>query len=360
MTIKLASPELGPEETAAIARVLASGMLVQGREVEAFERALADRCARAHAVAVSSGTAALELALRALGVEGGEVIVPDLTWPSPAHAAVLAGATPVLVDVDAREWNASAATIASAISASTRAVIAIDQFGVPARHDEIARAAGGAPVIEDAACAIGSTIGDRPCGSFGVISCLSLHPRKVITTGEGGVCLTDDAALASELRVLRNHGQRAPGDFVLAGANLRLTELQAAMGRAQLGKLDEIVARRRALADRYRASLPTGVEAQALPEGATRNEQTFGVRLPVEGAAERDRVIEALRAEGIEAGRLSYALHTLPSLERARRAGVLARAEQLVARGMALPLHGGMQESDVDRVIDALARALAA
>lgn len=358
--IRLASPTLGVEEERAIARVLATGMLVQGREVEALEREVAARCGRAHGVAVSSGTAALELALRALDVAGGEVIVPDLTWPSPAHAALLAGATPVLVDVDAREWNASPDAIAAARTPRTRAAIAIDQLGVPARHAEIAHALGGAvPVIEDAACAIGSTIDGRPCGSFGVVACLSFHPRKVLTTGEGGMCLTDDASLAAELRALRNHGQRAPGEFACAGPNLRLTEMQAAMGRAQLARLDAIVAARRALADRYRARLPEGVVPQALPPGATRNEQTFGVVLSEAlGSAARDRAIESLRGEEIEAGRLSYALHTLPSLAAARRVGALDAASAIVARGLALPLHGAMVGADVDRVLDALSRAL--
>ncbi|UJR85578.1 Hypothetical protein I5071_76580 [Sandaracinus amylolyticus] len=359
VTIKLASPELGAEESAAIARVLSSGMLVQGREVEAFERALAERCGRAHAIAVSSGTAALELALRALGVSGGEVIVPDLTWPSPAHAALLAGATPVLVDVDPDEWNVRADAIARARSSTTRAVIAIDQLGAPARHDEIARAAGDVPIVEDAACAIGSTFEGRPCGAFGVVACLSFHPRKVITTGEGGACLTDDAALAAELRTLRNHGQRTPGVFAYAGPNQRLTEMQAAMGRVQIDRLDAIVAHRRALADRYRATLPREVAPQRLAPRATRNEQTFGVLLPARCDADaRDRVIETLKREGIESGRLSYALHRLPSLDAARREGALPHADAIVARGLALPLHGAMSETDVDRVVATLARAL--
>jgi perosamine synthetase len=357
-TIRLARPELGDEEIAAVARVLASGMLVQGREVEAFEAAVAHRCGRAHGIAVSSGTAALELALRALDVAGGEVLVPDLTWPSPAHAVELAGATPVLVDVDAREWNAGAASLAAGRSSATRAAIVIDQFGVPARHAEIAAALESVPVIEDAACAIGSTTEGRACGSFGVISCLSFHPRKVITTGEGGICLTDDARLADALRTLRNHGQRAPGEFAVAGPNLRLTEMQAAMGRVQLAKLDAIVAARRALGDRYRAGLPRDVEAQALPEGAARNEQTFGVVLPAR--ASRDAVIAAMKREEIEVGRLSYALHTLPSLRGARAVGTLEVSSSIVARGIALPLHGGMGAADVDRVLSALERAIGA
>ena len=357
--IRLASPELGDEERDAIARVLASGMLVQGREVEALERGLAARCGRAHAVVVSSGTAALELVLRAIGVAGGEVIVPDLTWPSPAHAALLAGASVVLTDVDPGEWNAGARDLAAARTPRTRAVIAIDQFGVPARHGEIASGLEGVPVIEDAACAIGSTFGARPCGSFGLASCLSFHPRKVITTGEGGACLTDDAGLAGELRALRNHGQVAAGVFGAAGPNLRLTEMQAAMGIAQLARLDAIVARRRAIADRYREALGGIVAAQALPEGATRTEQTFGVVLPARfDAAARDALIARTKAEGVETGRLSYALHTLGSLTGARTSGPTAHTDAIVARGLALPLHTRMSDADVERVVTVLTGAL--
>jgi perosamine synthetase len=354
--IRLAAPELGQEEAAEIARVLASGMLVQGREVEAFERGVAERCQRAHAVAVSSGTAALELALRALGISSGEVLVPDLTWPSPAHVVALVNATPVLVDVDESEWNPRPESFASARSDRTKAVIAIDQFGVPARHREIEAALSGVPVIEDAACAIGSLLEGRPCGSFGIVSCLSFHPRKVITTGEGGMCLTDDASLAAELRMLRNHGQRAPGQFAVPAANFRLTEMQAAMGRVQLGRLDSIVEVRRRLADRYREKLPRELSTQTTPERAFRNEQTFGVLLP--RPMSRDLVIEALARAGIESGRLSYALHTLPTLQTARRASALERASSIVERGIALPLHGGMSIADVDRVVSQLVTAI--
>jgi perosamine synthetase len=360
--IRLASPDIGDAEIAEVVRVLHSGRLVQDREVEAFERAVAERCGREHAIAVSSGTAALELALRALEVEGGEVLVPDLTWPSPAHAVALAGAHPVLVDVDPEEWNGAPETFAAARTARTRAAIVIDQFGVPARHPAIARALEGVPIIEDAACAIGSALRGRPCGGFGVIACLSFHPRKVITTGEGGMCLTDDARLADAISLLRNHGQRAPGEFVRPGPNLRLTEMQAALGRAQLARLDRIIEQRRALADRYRAGLASfdvPVRTQALPEGGARNEQTFGIVLPECFAGEvRDRILATLRSEGIEASRLSYALHTLPSLSPSGTAGWPVSAE-IARRGIALPLHTRLTPADVDRVLEVLGRALA-
>lgn len=355
--IRLARPLLDGEESEAISRVLASGMLVQGREVEAFEREVAERCGRQHAIAVSSGTAALELALRALGCVKGEVALPALTWPSPAHAAKSVGANVVFVDVEPREWNSGAAEFRPALGPSTRAIVAIDQFGFPAPHAEIA--ALGVPVIEDAACAIGAMLGDRPCGAFGVISCLSFHPRKIVTTGEGGMCLTDVPELAERVRTLRNHGQRAPGEFAEASCNYRMTELQAAMGRAQLGKLPRMLSDRRRIAARYREALGGRLIVQEPARDAAPNYQTFGVRLPMElDSKGRDVVIRHLGEHGIEAGRLSYALHTLPSLRDARILDRPIHTESIVDRGIALPLHSGLSDSDVERVVSTLYGAL--
>ena len=353
--IPIARPELGDEEAAAVARVLASGMLVSGRVVEAFERGLAERCGRRHCVAVANGTAALELALRALDVDGGEVIVPSLSWPSPAHVAAWVGATPRLIDIDDATWNGTAAGFAAARTGATRAAIAIDQFGVPADQPGIAAALGDLPIVEDAACAIGSTLDGEPCGSFGDISCLSFHPRKVLTTGEGGACLTDDAALAERLRVLRNHGQRAVGEFVAPGPNERLTELQAAIGLAQLDRLDAMIARRREICDAYRDVLPgLGVAVQAHPAGATVNEQTFGALAP-EGAS-RDAIVAAMQEQGVGAGILSYALTRIGSLAGLGQSAPIA--EDHVDRGFALPVYPAMTDADVRDVIAALNRAL--
>ena len=349
--IPIAKPELGDEEIAAVARVLESGMLISGRVVEAFERGLAERCDRRHAIAVANGTAALELALRALGVDGGDVLVPAMSWPSPGHAAAWVGATPRLVDIDDATWNGAPAGFAAARSSATRAVIAIDQFGVPAEHPVLE----GVPVVEDAACAIGSTLHGRPCGSFGDVSCLSFHPRKVLTTGEGGACLVDDDGLAEQLRILRNHGQRTVGEFAAPGPNERLTEMQAAIGLVQLDRLDAMIARRREIADAYRAALPgLGLAFQAHPAGAAVNEQTFGALVPA--GVSRDAVIASLQAQGVGAGILSYALTEIGSLAGLGQSAPVA--EDHVARGFALPVHTAMTDADVADVLAALAAAL--
>lgn len=355
--IPLSRPSLTEAEYAAVREVLASGMLVQGAAVARFEAGVRDRIGRRHAIAVSNGTAALHLALIAAGIgPGDEVLVPALTWPSPAHAIRLVGAVPVLVDVDPEEWNVRGPALSAARTSRTRAAIVIDQFGNPLRRQEVEDALAGLVVVEDAACAIGSRFEDRPCGSFGRASCLSFHPRKVLTTGEGGMVLTDDDELADRLRRLRNHGQVSVGVFAEAAGNHRMTEIAAVLGSGQLERLDAIVAARVRIADRYRSSL-RGVAWQSCPPRMHRNEQTFGAVLP-EGstASDRDRVVAGIRAAGVEAGALSYALNRLPSVGRPDARCPIA--ESLVDRGFSLPLHPGLTEQDQDRVLAAVEGAL--
>ncbi len=355
--IRLSRPFTGPAERDAAIAVLESGMLVQGAAVARFETLLAARCGRDRAVAVSSGTAALELALRAVGVgPGDDVICPALTWPSPAHAIRAVGARPVLADVDPREWNSTGPLLAAARTPATRAAIVIDQFGCPVRAREILDALPDLPVIEDAACALGSRTDLGPCGSIGVVSCMSFHPRKVITTGEGGACLTDDEEIAERIARLRNHGQRAPGDFAEPATNLRLTEMAAAIGVAQMARLDAIVAARRAIHARYRAALPA-LTFQVCPKGGRDNAQTAGALLPAGASpADRDRFLAALREEGVEAGRLSYALGQLPSV--GWDGPPLPVSEDLVARGVALPLHPALTDEEIARVVRAVEACL--
>jgi perosamine synthetase len=363
--IPLTVPALGSEEIAASERVLRSGMLVQGREVLAFEAALCATTGRRHAIAVGSGTAALELALRALGLgPGDQVLCPALTWPSPAHAVLSVGAEVVLCEVDAHEWNSGGAHFAAARGERTRAAIVIDQFGNPARQREIEAALPGLPLIVDAACSLGASDQGLPCGGRGVIACTSFHPRKVLTTGEGGACLTDDDALAERLRALRNHGQRAPGVFVCAAGNQRMTELAAAIGVEQVHKLAGLVDARRRLAGVIKAAFPGAAFQRAAP-GALPNQQTLGLLVGPNGAgsAPRDRVIAALREGHVQSGPLSYALHTLPQFA-AAAAGATAEgrrldnAREIAERGLALPLFPGMTREQTDTVIEQLSKAL--
>jgi perosamine synthetase len=348
--IRLAKPWIGEDEQRAVAAVLESGQLVQGALVEKFEQAVAAFVGRQHGVAVSSGTAALQLALKAMQVgPSDEVLCPALSWPSPAHAVRLAGAKVQFVDVDPQEWNSSAEALRAARTGNTKLAIVIDQFGNPAEAERIREALGSLPILEDAACALGSRFADGPCGSLGAVSCLSFHPRKILTTGEGGMCLTDDDAIADKLRMLRNHGQLR-GEFVVAAANFRMTDIAAALGLAQLRRLDEILVRRRQIAALYRGALGEAVDLQRTPEGAESNYQTMGAILPQ--GLNRDAVREKLRERGIETGILSFAIHKLGSFT-----GVDASmpiAEHVAARGIALPLYPQMRDSEVEDVVMAL------
>ncbi|MCB9598178.1 MAG: DegT/DnrJ/EryC1/StrS family aminotransferase [Sandaracinaceae bacterium] len=345
--IRLARPWIGAEELDGVREVLESGMLVMGARVAAFEARLAEVCERRHAIAVGSGTAALELALEALDVRSHRVLCPALSWPSPAHAIVRSGAVPVLYDVDPASWNGTPEGAAAARTPLVRAAIVIDQFGMPAPHPP-----SDVPTIVDAACSIGSTVDGRPAPARGTIACLSFHPRKLLTTGEGGACLTDDDALADALRALRNHGQR-DGGFVVAAGNQRMTEMAAAMGLAQLDRLDAIVARRRELADRYRDALPDARVQRPARDGVESNWQTFGVIVD-----DRDALVAALREDGVEAGRLSFAMNRIGSLAGRFEAGSpdFAVAESLEDGGLALPLHPLMSDADQARVIERFRR----
>ena len=352
--IRLAKPWIGEDERRAVAAVLESGQLVQGALVERFEQAVAALIGRRHAVAVSSGTAALQLVLKALQIgPGDEVLCPALSWPSPAHAVRIAGAKVRFVDVDQNEWNSSAEALREARNGNTRAAIVIDQFGNPVRAEQIREALGALPIIEDAACALGSRFAGGPCGSLGKVSCLSFHPRKILTTGEGGMCLTDDDDVAEKLRMLRNHGQLR-GEFVVAAGNSRMTEIAAALGLAQLQRLDEIVARRRELAALYREALDGEMDLQSTPAGAESNYQTFGVLLPQ--GRDPNAVREKLAERGVEAGVLSFAIHKLGSF--AGSEASLPIAEHIAARGVALPLYPQMRNAEVDEVARSLREVL--
>ena len=318
--------------------------------VERFEQAVGALVGRKHAVAVSSGTAALQLALKVLGIgPGDEVLCPALSWPSPAHAVRVAGGKVQFVDIDADEWNSTEEGLRAARTSNTKAAIVIDQFGNPARAAAIRDALGALPIIEDAACALGSRFSTGPCGSLGKISCLSFHPRKILTTGEGGMCLTDDDDTAEKLRMLRNHGQLR-GEFVVAAGNHRMTEIAAALGLAQLQRLDDIVARRRELASLYRARLEGEVGVQLTPAGAESNFQTFGVILPQ--GRDRNAVREKLAERGIEAGLLSFAINKLGSFAGSNVS--MPVAEHTATRGLALPLFPQMRNAEAEDVATAL------
>jgi perosamine synthetase len=344
--IRLAWPDVGPEELAAIAEVLESGHLTMGSKVPEFEAALADACGIEHAVAVSSGTAALHLAVETLGLgPDDEVIVPAYTFPATANAVVLAGARPVLVDVDPRTMNVDPANVYEALTQRTRAVIAVHLFGRPLDWEALQSAVPPeVALIEDAAGALGAMWRGMPCGGLGAMGCLSFHPRKVVTTGEGGAVTTSDADLADAVRTLRHHGIVAHGAFDIPqpSTNYRLSDLQCAIGITQLARLDELLGARHRVADAYAERLAGIVETPSADEGDKHGWQAYVVQVD-----RRDDVLAGLRDQGVEAQIGTYALHRLSAY---RDQGPFPGADSCFERALALPLHSRLSEADIDRV----------
>jgi perosamine synthetase len=326
-----------------MAEVIESGMLTMGERVPEFEAELARACETRHAVAVSSGTAALHLAVLALGLEpGDEVIVPAYTFPATANVVALSGLKPVLVDVDPVTMNLDPAKVE--VRPRTRAILAVHLFGRPARLEELPDL----PLIEDAAGALGARRGGRACGSLGLAGCLSFHPRKIVTTGEGGALTTDDDRIAEAARALRHHGWRGD-DMPAPGLNYRLADLLCAIGTTQLRRLDALLAARTRIAAAYAERLrDLPVVLPEADEGDVHGWQAYVIQVD-----RRDEVLAALRAEGIEAQIGTYAL---PLLGAYRDQGFFAGAEHAYEHALALPFHTRLTELELDRVAEALAR----
>ncbi|MBI5609276.1 MAG: DegT/DnrJ/EryC1/StrS family aminotransferase [Deltaproteobacteria bacterium] len=373
--IPIIQPLFGPEEQAAVAAVLRSGWVVQGPRVEAFESDLAAIGGAEYAVAVSSGTAGLHLSLLAANVHpGDDVIVPSLSFIATANAAWMAGARPVFADVAPDLPNVTPDSVDRVWTPQTRAVIAVHQLGVPFDRQEMRRLCHdrGAVLIEDAACALGSLHKGEAIAADAEFAVFSFHPRKVITTGEGGAILTNNPEHAERLRRLRNHGMSIAADQRHAGGkreqylepawNFRMTDIQAAIGGEQLRKLGEIVERRRLLATRYEELLATCYEVAPLQPRADDhwNVQTYCVCVaPGQGepAARRDEVLRRLNEQGIGARRGILAAHLEPAWHDLLR-DPLPYTEAWAAQSLALPLFHGMTDDDQQQVAGALVEAL--
>jgi perosamine synthetase len=341
--IRLAWPDLGEEELVAIAEVLESGRLTMGPKVAEFEAGLAEACDVEHAVAVSSGTSALHLAVLALGIgPGDEVIVPAYTFPATANVVAMAGARPVLVDVDPETMNLRPEAVADAVTERTRAVLAVHLFGRPARWNELEAAVPeGVELLEDAAGALGARRDGRPCGGLGRLGCLSFHPRKIVTTGEGGAVTTNDDELAESIRSLRHHGWRGT-DMPAPGLNYRLPDILCALGRSQLRRLGSLLEERERLAAAYTERLEGVAQTPSADEGDRHGLQAYVVQLD-----RRDEALEALREAGIEAQIGTYALHRLGAY---CDQGPFPGADACYGRALALPFHNRLTEEDIDRV----------
>lgn len=372
--LPIAKPMLGPEEAEAAGRAVLSGWVTQGKEVDAFERELAAYVGAPHAVATSSCTTALHLALLVAGVgSGDDVVTASHSFIATANAIRYCGATPVFADIDPRTFNVEAAAIKGALSERTKAILVVHQLGMPSDLDPILALARtrGIPVIEDAACAIGSEYrGERIGRPHGHVACFSFHPRKLLTTGDGGMITTANPEWAARLRLLRQHGmsvddrtRHAASDVVfesypILGYNYRLTDIQAAVGREQLRRLPANVARRRDLAAMYAEALRgSAITAPVEPEYARSNWQSYCVRLP-EGVQQRT-VMQRMLDQGIATRRGVMCAHRERSYPPStwRATGPLIESERAQDECVVIPLFAQMEESDIGRVVDALLRS---
>ncbi len=377
LSIPLARPTLGEAESRAAAEALASGWIAQGPRVEAFEKELGRVCGAPHAVAVSSGTAAIYLALRLAGVERGDrVVMPSYTYIATANAVHFAGAEPVFADVEERTLNLSPHDAERALFESgARVLLLVHQLGHPASRRRFGELASqyGASLVDDAACALGSAIAghgvcEAEAGDPSLVA-LSFHPRKIITTGEGGALLSGSAELAARARVLRDQGadssafERQRTDraghehYASPGFHFRMSDLGAAVGLAQLERLPELLGARRRLAERYDellAEVP-GLTVARFDSGEIPNRQSYAVLLPEGRTA--DEVSAALARRGIGARRAVMAVHQEVAY-RHLATRPLPVTERLASRALAVPLFPGLSDAEQDAVVAALREVL--
>ena len=357
--IRIAQPVIGAEEEHAVLETLRSGQLVQGPRVAEFEEAFASKLGVPHAIAVSNGTAALVVALRASGVEpGDQVIAPAFTFAATANAVLLAGAWPVFVDIRPDDFNIDPEKIEAAITPLTRAVLPVHLYGHPCDMTAIAGIAQARDliVIEDACQALGAAWQGRQAGSFGT-GCFSFYATKSITTGEGGMVTTADEQLARTARLFRNQGEEVRYRTDLLGFNFRLTEIAAALGLAQLATLDGFTERRRANAAWLTAHLEGVVAPVELP-GAHHAYQQYTVRVP---SGRRDELQRALREREIES--VVYYPHALtqqPLYQELKIEGSFPEAERAAEEVLSLPVHAALTQDDLERIAAAVNESMAA
>jgi len=365
--IPLCKPYISKEEEQAARAVFRSGWLMQGPKVAEFEKLISDYVGTKFAVAVNSGTSALSLALMAVGLHGGDkVLMPSHSFVATANAAVHRGGEPVFVDIARGYYNIDPSKIEAAVDKWAHVLMVVHQIGFAADMEPIMSIASRHKlvVIEDAACSLGSAYKGRKTGAFGEVACLSFHPRKVITTGEGGMVLTNSEKIAGIVRSLRNHGLALTGkskqpQCEMAGFNYRMTDVQAAMGIAQFRKLDKIIRLRTRLAERYRDKL-SKLQALALPkwpEGSIPNYQSFVVEVADE-SIDRESVLNYMTQEDIECRPGIQPIHREPAYAKKGINENLPETIRAAERSFFLPLYPAMTNQEQKTVIKCLKEAV--
>jgi len=355
--IPLARPDIRDEDIALVNEVLRSGMLVQGEYVLKLEEAFSDYHNVKHAIAVSNGTATLHLCLKVLGIgRGDEVILPAFSYIATANVIELVEATPVFIDIDDKTFNIDTRLIEKKITGKTKAIIPVHEFGLACDIKKVCAIAAryNIPVIEDAACALGAKQNNKLVGTYGIGS-FSLHPRKSITAGEGGILLTNDDLLAMKLRQLRNHGiwiENGRMDFVEAGFNYRMTDFQAALAYSQFQRLDMILEKKNQLAERYFSTIKNSkVKLPSLPEDRNHTWQTF--HLLLSDPVAQQEAIEFLKKEGIGS---NYGAQCIPAQTyyykkyNLNAEKLFPNALKAYKQGLAIPMYERLTEEDVTHI----------
>jgi perosamine synthetase len=362
--IAMSAPDIDDADENAIRSALRSGVLGLGPYAEEFERLVAETAGVTHGVAVSSGTAGLHLLVRALGIgRDDDVLVPSFTFAASANALIYEGATPVFVDIEPDTYTLNPSELRDRRTPRTKAVMAVDVFGHPADWDGITLASKGLTLVDDCCEAIGAAYRGRPIGSFGSAGCFAFYPNKQMTTGEGGMIVTDDGALAGLCRSLRNQGRGEMGTWLQherLGFNYRMDELSAALGVSQIRRLGSFLAKRARVAQMYDERL---IDLGWLRRPIVRPNVTmswFVYVITLAPDVDRHAVVESLEAEGIPSRTYFPPLHLQPYIRErfGTREGMLPITEDIARRTLALPFHNNLTEGEVERVLQALSRAV--